>query len=1023
MQRILSALLIMLPSLGQAETVSYNRDIRPILSENCFFCHGFDEQTREGDLRLDTFEGATSGDAIVPGHPEKSEIIARIFSEEEDDVMPPHDSIYSLSKAEKETLTAWIKQGAQYEKHWAYQKVVQPQVPALADHPVDAFLKKDWQQQGVASVEKASPRNLLRRLSYDLRGLPPTPKEVAHFEADPSEARYLQYVDQWLNSLEHAEHQAVRWLDLVRWGNSSGMVSDEPIASGPYRKYVIESFHENTPFDQFTREQLAGDLFPEPTQRTLTASAYNRLVKTNSEAGVIEKEALYALKGEHVRALGTVWLGATTGCAECHDHKYDPISAKDYFSLAAFFDDLIEVGVYQPGDRRAPIYYLHDDEQSIAQEAEFTRQIDEVRKKLYESPIDQKQLQSWTKDVFAQEKNSKKEKEPQDWDWFPAELPPAKIILGDFEQTEQGRKVTAPDGQLTRHFAAEVLSAGSGKADSFYADVIIDPDHRPTFLAFQTVNGAYERLGWHRDYQVTYYWGKKPEGKLPEYIAPKKLVHLGDIPEETGRVRLDVPAKKFKKARYRPVGMGWIQQGGTVTWLASGFRTDAHRVFSNRLSESALRYFWELPVNRDDRKEFPNLLIRSLRTAPEKRREIHTQIIEIAFREFQQPELVQQLNQLYREAYHLRRKGTPTLVSKTTTPKKTHLLNRGNFMEEIGPVLKPAVPEVFDNGINGSKERLNRLDLANWILSPDNPLTARVFVNRLWHQFYGRGISETLEDAGNQGDWPSNLDLLNWLAFEFQQKGWDIKKIIRLLVTAESYQLSSIPDSLLAQNDPTNRLHTRQGRYRHRAEELRDSALAAAGILRPTQEIPVQSFFPHQPKAYWEKSHKIMYGSRYQIWETNRKESQHQRSLYTYWKRQNAHPSMLALDAPTRQECTTRRAVTNTPAQALALLNDPIFVEASRALAERLLRETTEENRIEHLYQLTLQRDPSDIEKTEVQNLHQELLTRFQQHPEEAKKLCPSQRSSRSETETVQLAAWTGTCRILLNLHEFLTRS
>ena len=352
-------LVLSMTKLGAAP-ISYNRDVRPILSQNCFFCHGFDKEEREADLRLDTFEGATAEGAIVPGDPNKSELIARIFSKDADEQMPPSDSAYSLTKAQKEILVQWIKEGAEYQEHWAYQKLARPASPDVKSSAIDAFLKRTWKENNVDPVQKADPRNLLRRLSYDLRGLPPTMEEVASFSKDPSTRHYRSFQEEWLGSTEYAEHQGLLWLDLVRYADSNGMVSDEPIIAGPYRKYVIESFRDNMPFDQFTREQIAGDLLPNRSDRSLTASGYNRLVKTNCEAGVIEKEALYQLKGEHVRALGTVWLGTTTGCAECHDHKYDPITAKDYYSLAAFFDPLIEAGVYEPGDRRVPLHYIHN---------------------------------------------------------------------------------------------------------------------------------------------------------------------------------------------------------------------------------------------------------------------------------------------------------------------------------------------------------------------------------------------------------------------------------------------------------------------------------------------------------------------------------------------------------------------------------------------------------------------------------------------------------------------------------------
>ncbi len=1017
MPRAFLLIILALSPLARAvEKISYNRDIRPILSNNCFFCHGFDEKKREADLRLDTFEGATEFDAIVPGKPDESILIERISSTDKDEHMPPLDTVYRLTEKEKETLRLWIAQGAKYENHWAFRKLTRPKVPGNAPNPIDSFLRRTWNERGVEPVPKASPRVLLRRLSYDLRGIPPSYEEVTAFQKDPSRKNYLNFVNRWIKSLEHAEHQAVRWLDLVRHADSNGMVSDEPIATGPFRKYVIEAFQQNMPFDQFTREQLAGDLLPGRNDRTMTASAYNRLVKTNCEAGVIEKEALYALKGEHVRALGTVWLGLTTGCAECHDHKYDPILAKDYYSLAAFFDPLVEAGVYEPGDRRVPLHYLHNDPKKSAREHALAAEIGAVRKKLYSAPIAPKALKNWSTEVLEQDKKASATKEKTDWIWFPATLPVAHITRGDFTQTETGREVIAKPGEIKQHLCAETLTSSDfGNSEDYFTNLTIDPNNKPEFVAFQIINGAYRRMGWHGNYFRTFYWGPKDHPAASKAF-PTKPTHMGPLPGTGDVGRLVVPKSKLGKAAYVPQGMAWIQQGGKVTWGSSGYQTTPHRFFTNELAESTFRYFWELPLNRDDRKDFPTLLLTSLKKSPAARRPIHQTVIDMAFREHQNPELTTQLNNLYREIYLHRQGATETLVSKESTPKKTHVLKRGNFMDESGPVARPAIPEAF-----GKLDSPNptRLDLANWIISKNNPLTARVFVNRLWHQFHGRGLSETLEDSGNQGDWPSHVDLLDWMAAEFQED-WDIRKMIRLLVTSEAYQLSSIPGSLLAQNDPTNRLHARQSRHRHTAEEIRDSALLAANLLKLTSEIPSTSFFPYQPESYWAKSNKVMFGSRYQIWETNPGQEQYQRSLYTFWKRQNHHPALLALDAPTRQECTSRRAITNTPAQALALLNDPQFVEAARGLAARII---DKEYPIAHLFHLALQRDPSTAEAAEIEALHKKLLSEFKANPGAAKSLLTVGQSPPGTHDSMNHAAWTATARIVLNLHEFLTRS
>lgn len=1021
------AILIALSGLamGGERVIAYNRDVRPILSENCFLCHGFDKDKREADLRLDTEAGAKES-AIIAGDAKASEFFKRITTSDPDDVMPPSDSVYKLTPEQIETLRLWIEQGAKYEEHWAYKKLERPPVPDEgAASPIDSFLRETWKQHGVSPVAEAEPRVLIRRLSFDLRGLPPSPEEVAAFEKDPSPEAFQRLVKQWTESTEHAEHQGLMWLDLVRWADSTGMVSDEPIATGHYRKYVIEAFRDNMPFDRFTREQLAGDLLTDRNDKTLIASAYNRLVKTNSEAGVIEDEALHALKGEHVRALGTVWLGATTGCAECHDHKYDPISAKDYYSLAAFFDDLIEVGVYEPGDRRAPIHFLHGDPGSVGKDAELSAQGETVRKELYEAEIDPAELVAWEKSLIAAGDAAKKAAagEPVDFGCVPASPPPAKVVVGDFTPTPEGRRVTAGKEELARHVIGEFLTGPLPKdVSGLYTHVTLDPSDPPELIAFQTINGAYGRLGWHRHYHSTYYWGPADHALLKKshpWLEPKKLIHMGPLPELGKTVRLDIPAAKFPKTEYFPAGMAWLQAGGTATWGASGYRIDAHRAFLNGLQTPLLRYWWELPLNRDDRNKFPTMVDSSIRLPKADRCPIEEKAIRIAFVESKRPDLVEKLDNIHRELTLLRRDADTTLVSKTGPRKTTRLRHRGDFMDNSGPLLEPAFPHHFTKG--EPQKGLTRLDLADWLTSPENPMAARVFVNRLWHRFYGRGISATLIDSGNQGDWPSHPDLLDWLAAEFIGSGWDVRHMIRLMVSTDAYRLSSVPDPEALEIDPNNRLITRQMPHRLGAEEIRDTALAAAGVLRKTEGIPTESFFPHQPDAYWAQSNKIMLGSRYQIWETAKGGDQHQRSLYTYWKRQNPHPSMLAFDAPTRQECTAERPITNSPAQALALLNDPIYVEASRLLARRAIDSAPDqETRLTNLFRFALQREPSPRETEILMPYLGKWKTHFTENPTEAEALLAG---APEQGDAAEFAAWTNMARLVLNLHEFLTRS
>lgn len=1043
----LSALALLLTLVANAcpDEIRYNRDVRPILSENCFFCHGFDKEKREADLRLDTSDGATADlggyVAVAPGNLDESELIARISSDDPDMQMPPSDSVYSLTEDQKETLRRWVEQGAGYEPHWTYRKLERPEPPegSRGLGAIDAFLRRGWKQRDAQPVGEASPRELLRRLSFDLRGLPPTADEVAAFEADPSPGAYRGFVERWIDSLPYAEHQAVRWLDLVRWGDTSGMVSDEPIASGAYRSYVIDSFRRNKRFDRFTIEQLAGDLLADPTDETLIASGYNRLVKTNCEDGVIDKEALYALKGEHVRAVGGVWLGATLGCAECHDHKYDPITAKDYYSMAAFFDDLIEVGVYTPGDRRMPLHYTYASRNDDLRDRDLLESQQRLYEKIHreDERIDAGQAE-WEEQTLAK---LNKEEDAIDFVWHAGHRHAARVHRGGgYEQTKLGGKparlVTADNGQLHRHLIAESSSGFFNKKymkfddDGYFIDVHLDSEKRPGLLFVQILRGAYGRFGWKTEHDETYYWGDDADGFLSTRTTwhdPKHAKRVGDLPKESGWVRLQIPKDEALHVNYHGrVGMAWGQVGGVVGWGDSGLHLRTNQATELALGETLNRKWAETPHYRNRYEDRMLLVARALRKKPADRTALQAEMVHDAFREFTQPDLLDEIRRVEADLYFHRARSAPVLVSRAGEPKVTRVLKRGDFMDESGPVVEPAIPE-FLGKLDTGGERATRLDLARWLVSEGNPITPRVFVNRLWRQFYGRGLSETLEDSGGQGAWPSHPELLDWLAAEFRDSGWDYNHMVRLVVSTEAYRLNSRPDAQLVAKDPGNQWHARQGRHRHTAEEVRDAALQAAGLLRLANDIPRESFFPRQPKRYWEVSSKIMYGSRHMHWNTSQEADQHQRTIYTFWKRQSLHPTLLAFDAPTRQECTAQRESTNTPGQALSLLNDPIFVEAAIGLSRRILRESdgdSAEARARYAVRITLQRDAEPREIDLLVKLIRTELDHYRQNPEAARSLLAPyvDRLGPEESDT-ETAAWASVARSLLNLHEFLTRS
>ena len=1012
------------------EELTFNKDIRPILSENCFFCHGFDKEKRKADLRLDTFEGATEkrkgGAAIIPGDSKNSLLVERIETHDQDELMPPPDSIYFLNKEQKQKLKKWIDQGAKYEEHWAYVPLKKK-----TSKSIDQFIAEVHAENDLKPVEAASSRTLIRRLSQDLKGLPPTLEEVQKFKENPSDKNYEAVVDKYLSSFEHAENQALQWLDLVRWANTSGLVSDEPIASEAYRNYVVQSVYENLPFDTFTIEQLAGDLIPNKTNRSLIASGYNRILKTNCEMGVIEEEALYAMKGEHVRSLGTVWLGLTTGCAECHDHKYDPIQQKDYYNFAAFFDDLVETGVYTCGDRRIPLHYVYDSAKTQTQDQKLYDKLQLKYHELYTktNEIDQTDFQTWQSDQVSVLKEKENQK---DYLWLPANLPAGLEQSGHYKlvtSSKEGlvRKVKAKRNEVLRHDIAEVLTGYITKKESdYFVEVKVSKKNTPKWIAVQTLHGDYGRLGWEAAEKSTFIWGEKPDAYFKEnqQARSKNIFHVGELPKLDEWVRLKLPSEVLKKgSKYEAVGMAWLQKEGEVLWGDSGISVSESEYTNYVLGQTGMRKFLETPHTRNDyqnRFQWPAKIIQK---AAESRTKIERELMDRAYVEAKNPRLLKQIQQMERELYRLRKGAQEVLVSKAGVPKVTHVLPRGDFMDLSGPKAIPAIPEYFGT-LKTDGKRATRLDLAHWLVSKDNPLVARVFVNRLWNQFFGQGLSTTLEDIGTQGNWPSHPELIDNLAKDFIDSGWNVRHVIKKIVLSNTYKLSSKPMLEQAESDPSNRLLTHQNRFRLHAEAIRDHALDISGLLVKNKTVPRGNYFYHQPKAYWDLSNKVMFGSRHMKWHTSQGSEQYQRSLYGYYKRQNAHPTLLAFDAPTRQECSTKRVITNTPAQALTLLNDPIFMDAAKALSDKLgeVKGLTQNEKVERLFQWSLNRKVRDTELSSMLKLYQSQLALYRENPEDTRSLFGLTSKETLSKEHYQRAAWVTLSRVVMNLHETINR-
>ena len=853
--RLPASLLLLSPLIVTAgERPDFQSEIRPILAENCFHCHGPDQKARKSKLRLDTLEGATkggeSGAAIAPGKPEESELVARIFSEDGDEHMPPPKSKRSLSLTQKNLLKDWIAAGAEYEEHWAWQKPERPTVPAvkassLVRNPIDAFLLRRLEKEGLTYSPPTGPALLLRRLSLDLIGLPPTLHELREFEAalgspQEKERAYRSAVARLLASPRFGERWARPWLDLARYADSNGFQADQLRPSWGFRDWVIRALNENMPFDQFTIEQLAGDLLPDATLEQKIATGFHRTVTCNVEAGVSPEGNRVNQVIDRVNTTSTVWLGVTMECAQCHDHKYDPFTMKDYYALFDFFNH---------------------------------------------TPLE-------------------------------VQLPSSK--------TDVSHDFIGP-----------------------YLDLPLPQDQ------------------------------KKRAALLDRELA--------------------TASKKAEDLLSHP---------------ASGFAV------------------WKM--KELDYTKLPKEIAKILRLPKEKRNGKHENKLKAHFRATtpELKQLDQKIARLKKERGNI--KPTRTLVMvEMEKRRKTHVLTRGNFLAParevqanspaILPSLVPAnrsapTPAVKDGKpVTGS----NRLALAKWLVRHDNPLTARVAVNRWWAELFGNGIVATLEDFGTQSEPSAHPDLLDWLAVEFMESGWDMKHVLKTIVLSQAYRQSSRLTPALAEKDPRNLLLARAPRFRMDAERIRDNALAISGLL--SSRMYGEPVMPYQPPGLWRQT-----GRNEPKWVEAKDEDRWRRGIYIVYRRAAPYPSMVNFDAPDRAACTVERSRTNTPSQALTLLNDPAFVEMALALADCILEKAgSPETRIHHAFRLVLARSPSDRELKIVDNLLRDRLKHFQQNPNEAEALLSNSSFSyrpRSRNRP-ELAAWFYVANAFLNLDETITRN
>ncbi len=1041
--RIATVLLALTSLPVLAAPVDFAREVRPVLSENCFACHGPDASKRKAELRLDTKEGAfgkgESGErAFVPGKPDESEAIKRILSTDADEMMPPPAEHKKLKPDQVALLKRWLSEGATYTGHWAFQKIQQPPVPPGKGSPIDAFIRARLEREGLQPAPEEEKARLIRRVTLDLTGLPPTPAEVDAFLADQSSNAYEKIVDRLLASSAYGERMAVPWLDLARFADTGGYHNDSLRQMWMWRDWVVKAFNDNKPFSDFTVEQIAGDLLPGATTEQKIASGFHRNVMTSDEGGIIDAEYLNLYIVDRVNTTGITWLGLTVGCAQCHDHKYDPVTQRDYYSLYAFFHNVPEKG--KDGVReRNPDPYLTvatpEQEKELKRLGEETVKADAAVKAL-EKKLDADQAE-WEKRVVASGQSA----EPAG--------PWARIPLdanGDGVSDTGQKFAAAPKGEFTfvegsvgNSFRAE------GKGWLEYGDKFgFERDQAFTCAAWLRLKpqggspfGRMEASGTVRGWDVEFH-GTKPSFHLIN-TWPGNAIHV--------QGQRDLPADTFLHFAVTYDGSG---KGSGVKMYVNG-QLEKTNVVIDKLSDT-IKTSAPFSIGRrgnagpaftgrvDDFRIYGRALNAGEASALGGGATLAIAAIEKSQRTPQQAE---QLKKFYREtqaAEYLAAKGKlddltkqKAEVEKTMPntmvmvemekPRDTFIKIRGGY-DKNGDQVTAAVPSFLPaiagapapTSLGDKVQRLTRLDLAKWLLSPDQPLTARVTVNRWWAMLFGTGIVKTVSDFGNQSEWPSHPDLLDWLAADFM-RDWNVKRVIKQMVMSATYRQSSRVTPELLAKDSENRLLARGPRHRLDAEFVRDNALAIGGLLN--REMGGKGIFPAQPPGIWEVNE--MGG---QGWKQQHDAGEYRRGLYVYWRRSTPYPSFLTFDAPNREFCAAARARTSTPLQSLVLMNDPVYVESARGLAQRVLKESAPETkaRLTAMWRLAVTRPATDAELHVLESTLEKLLLRYQQNPKAAETLTKiGDLPPPTGVKAPELAAWTGVANVVLNLNETIS--
>ena len=920
------------PAEASAATVDFNRDVRPILAENCFHCHGADGAKRQAELRLDDRDAAVEYGAIVPGDAEASLLVERIVTDDPEVKMPPPESKRSLTAEQIDVLTRWVREGAPYSPHWAFQAPTRPATPGVANaawtqNDIDRFVLARLEQEKLKPSPRAPQTTLLRRIALDVIGLPPTPAQLAAWtaSADPVQSA----LNELLASPHYGERMATDWLDVARYADTHGFNNDSARTMWRWRDWVIDAFNANLPYDDFLTEQLAGDLMESSTLEQQIATGFNRNHVINSEGGIIDEEYRVEYVADRVRTTSLAWLGLTLECARCHDHKYDPLLQRDYYSIFAFFNNIDETGEDGRVANASPLTRAPTREQVrrldelVAKEGELRGQLDELAERSgIEALAAQRQPPaSPDASLWAPLEKRLVMREAEDG----LRLPGAKPLAADVASTDlsQGWALCGwvkPDAVATAALASSMDFSAPPSSGGYGSGWQV----RLTAIGAVEVRMA---VRWPGYSVAVASLDALPAGEWSH------LAVVGHGTKAEG-LRIFIDGEEVETRLVHDDLTGGVTVSGPVQIGASGDSADPHfagelrrlRVVSGPLDEALLSQLLE--------SEVPH----QAPTTPE------------------YLALLDQWRAARRERLAFERSFPSVMVmDELTELRPTFVLERGQYDRPTDRV-EPDVPAALGLALPAGPR--NRLTLAAWLTDPRHPLTARVVVNRLWQSYFGVGLVKTVEDFGTRSDWPSHPELLDWLALELIESGWDVQHMIRLIVGSATYQQDSAaaPEQWAA--DPENRLLARGPRRRLSAEMIRDQALAASGLLAPRVGGP--PVYPLQPPDLYQG---IIVAAAYPgtTWELSPGDDSHRRSLYTFWKRTIPHPTLSTFDAPDREFCTARRTATNTPLQALVLMNDPIFLEAARALAGRMLTEggATDAARLGWGFEMLTTREPT----------------------------------------------------------------